>query len=41
MLVAQSLKHRFKFAFVNVNSGAHLEHSMAKIFVRARSVYPG
>src|SRR2546423_5050199 len=24
MLVAQSLRHRFKFAFVNINTGSHL-----------------
>jgi hypothetical protein len=41
MLVAQSLKSRFKFAFVNINSGAHLELSIAEIFAHARAVYPG
>lgn len=41
MLVAQSLKHRFKFAFVNINTESHIELSIAEIFGRARSVYPG
>ena len=41
MLVSQSLKDRFKFAFVNVNTGEHLELSMAETFARARNVYPG
>jgi hypothetical protein len=41
MLVAQSLRHRFKFAFVNINTGSHLELSIGEIFARARSIYPG
>jgi hypothetical protein len=41
MLVAQSLKNRFKFAFVNINTGSHLELSIGDIFARARSIYPG
>jgi hypothetical protein len=41
MLVAQSLRDRFKFAFVNINTGSHLELSIAEIFARARSIYPG
>jgi len=41
MLVAQSLRDRFKFAFVNINTGSHLELSIGEIFARARSIYPG
>lgn len=41
MLVAQSLKNRFKFAFVNINSGTYLELSLTEIFARARGIYPG
>jgi len=40
ILVAQSLKKRFKFIFVNIKSGAHLELTMNQIFGRAKGIYP-
>ncbi len=40
MLVAQSLKHRFRFAFVNTVTGAVLDLSLIELFGRARGIYP-
>jgi hypothetical protein len=40
VLVAQSLKKRFKFVFVNINTSDHLELSLVEIFTRARGIYP-
>lgn len=40
MLVAQSLKARFRFAFVNTVTGAVLELSLNDLFKRARGIYP-
>ena len=40
ILVAQSLKSRFKFAFVNTVSGAHMELKLNEIFARAKGIYP-
>ncbi len=40
VLVAQSLKHRFKFVFVNTNNGAFVEMSMSQVFAKARGIYP-
>lgn len=40
VLVAQSLKKRFRFVFVNVSTGDHLELSLREIFARAKGIYP-
>jgi hypothetical protein len=40
VLVAQSLKLQFRFAFVNTQTGAHLELSLGEIFSRAKGIYP-
>jgi hypothetical protein len=40
VLVAQSLKKRFQFVFVNTATGEHLEMSLSEIFSRAKGVYP-
>ncbi len=40
LLVSQSLKSRFKFVFVNINTGDHLELSLSQIFARAKGIYP-
>ncbi|MBI5760157.1 MAG: hypothetical protein HZA46_16695 [Planctomycetales bacterium] len=40
VLVAQSLKKRFQFVFVNTLSGSHLELTLSQIFARARGIYP-
>jgi hypothetical protein len=41
LLVSQSLKNRFKFVFVNVHTGDHLELSLSEMFARAKGIYPG
>jgi hypothetical protein len=40
LLVSQSLKGRFKFIFVNINTGNHLELSLSQMFARAKGIYP-
>jgi hypothetical protein len=40
LLVAQNLKHRFKFILVNIQSGVHLELSLQELLSRARGIYP-
>jgi hypothetical protein len=40
LLVAQSLGPQFRFLFVNVSSGAHLERSLQEIFANAHRIYP-
>lgn len=40
MLVSQSLKSRFKFVFVNINTRNHLELSLSQMFARAKGIYP-
>ena len=40
VLVSQSLKQRFKFVFVNIQSGSYLEMTLSEIFARARGIYP-
>lgn len=40
LLVAQNLKHRFKFVLVNIQSGAHIELSLQELLGRARGIYP-
>jgi hypothetical protein len=40
VLVAQSLKARFRFVLVNTETCAHLEMSLSQIFARAKGVYP-
>jgi hypothetical protein len=40
VLVAQSLKERFRFLFVNTISGAMLELPLNEVFARARGIYP-
>lgn len=40
VLVAQSLKEQFRFIFVNVITGAHLELRLNEVFARARGIYP-
>jgi hypothetical protein len=40
LLVAQSLREQFRFAFVNTLTGDHLEMSLREVFARARGIYP-
>jgi hypothetical protein len=40
VLVAQSLKQRFRFVFVNTNNGSYFELGLNEIFARARGIYP-
>ena len=40
VLVAQSLKKRFRFVLVNTHTGEHLEIGLSEIFSRAKGVYP-
>jgi hypothetical protein len=40
LLVAQSLKKRFKFIFVNTTTGSYMELSLSQLLGRARGVYP-
>jgi hypothetical protein len=40
VLVAQSLRTRFRFIFVNITTGKHLELSLSEIFAKARGIYP-
>ena len=40
LLVSQSLKGRFKFIFVNITTGNHLELSLSQMFARAKGIYP-
>lgn len=40
VLVAQSLKERFRFIFVNAATGEHLELKLNEVFARARGIYP-
>jgi hypothetical protein len=40
LLTAQSLGARYRFAFVNVVTGKHLELALPELFGRARSIYP-
>jgi hypothetical protein len=40
LLVAQNLKHRFKFILVNIQTGTHLELSLQELLGRARGIYP-
>ena len=40
LLVAQSLGERFRFAFLNINSGEFLDLSLREVFARARGIYP-
>ena len=40
VLVAQSLKKHFKFAFVNTLTNTHIELDLAEMFGRAKGIYP-
>jgi len=40
VLVAQSLRDQFKFAFVNTVTKEHLELTLSELWGRARAVYP-
>lgn len=40
LLVAQNLKLRYKFVFVNVTTGFYTELTLQEIFGRARGIYP-
>ncbi len=40
LLVAQSLREQFRFAFVNTLTGDHFELSLRQLFARARGIYP-
>jgi hypothetical protein len=41
ILVSQSLREQFKFVFVNVHTGNHLELTLSQMFARAKGIYPG
>jgi len=40
LLVAQSLRDNFRFAFVNIHSGEVLDLSLREVFAKARAIYP-
>lgn len=40
LLVAQNLKHRYKFVFVNTVTNAYIELTLQELFGRARGIYP-
>lgn len=40
LLVAQSLKERFKFVFVNINTGTYKEMTLRQIYGKAKNIYP-
>jgi hypothetical protein len=40
LLVAQNLKERYKFIFVNTIRGTFIELTLQEIFARARGIYP-
>ncbi|MGD0649822.1 MAG: hypothetical protein ABSA97_01535 [Verrucomicrobiia bacterium] len=40
VLVAQSLKRQFKFVLVNTTTRQHTEIDLARIFARAKGIYP-
>lgn len=40
LLVAQNLKERFKFIFVNTVTGTFIELTLQELFARARGIYP-
>lgn len=40
LLVAQSLKTRFKFVFVNTATSTFLELTLNQVFAKAKSIYP-
>ncbi len=40
LLVAQNLKDRYRFIFVNTGTGAFMELTLQEIFGRARGIYP-
>jgi hypothetical protein len=39
VLVAQSLKDQFRFAFVNTATGDHMELTLAEMFSKAKGIY--
>jgi len=39
VLVAQSLKKQFRFAFVNTTTGEHMELTLAEMFAKAKGIY--
>jgi hypothetical protein len=40
LLVAQNLKKRYKFAFVNVTTNQLLELTLTEVFAKAKGIYP-
>jgi len=40
LLIAQSLKDRFRFVLVNTRTGSHFELTLTEVFARARAIYP-
>ncbi len=40
LLVAQNLKNRYKFVFVNVTTEEYLELSLTDVFAKAKGIYP-
>jgi len=40
LLVAQNLKQRYKFIFVNTITGTYIELTLQELFGRARGIYP-
>lgn len=40
LLVAQNLKHRYRFILVNIGTGTFLELTLQDLFGRARGIYP-
>lgn len=40
LLVAQSLKDKFRFAFVNTTTNTFLELTLNQVFAKAKNIYP-
>lgn len=40
LLVAQSLRAKFRFAFVNITTGEFVDLTLVEVFARAKGIYP-
>ncbi len=40
VLVSQSLRDHYRFIFVNITTGKHLELPLNEVFAKARGIYP-
>ncbi len=40
LLVAQNLKSKYKFIFININTEEYLELTLREVFAKAKGIYP-